>query len=165
MNWYRRGVQSGFSLVELTAAAAVFSMGLSSLSMMMLASVNGTSQARHQTVATTQASSMAEMIATSSDAYGHYVNPADDFPAVCEDVFCDGAAMAADNLLFWQTQLRNELPYGSGRVCRDSTPDDGTFDDPACDGTGAVVIKIFWSESRRDEADDAMKRLVSRLPW
>jgi type IV pilus assembly protein PilV len=166
MNRQSRKIQTGFSLVELAAAAAVFSMGLGSLSMLMLASINGTSQARHQTVGTTQASSMAEMIATSSDAYGHYINPPAAGPGDCHVDFCDSEEMAAANLAFWQVQLRNELPDGSGLVCRDSTPNDGSAEDPQCDGTGAVVIKIFWMEPHGNNAENGgAKRLVSRLPW
>lgn len=121
--------------------------------MMLLTAIYGTTEARHQTVATIQASSLAEMIAMSSDAYGHYIHPPD-------------SDMAIGNMNFWQTQLRNELPGGDGLVCRDSTPDDGNADDPSCDGSGAVVIKVFWAESRHEDPEDSgQRRLVSRLPW
>jgi type IV pilus assembly protein PilV len=153
MNWQFRIFQSGFSLVELSVAMAVYSMGLGSLSMMLLTAIYGTTEARHQTVATIQASSLAEMIAMSSDAYGHYIHP----PV---------SDMAIGNMNFWQTQLRNTLPGGDGLVCRDSTPDDGNADDPSCDGSGAVVIKVFWAESRHEDPEDSgQRRLVSRLPW
>ena len=153
MNWQYRIFQSGFSLVELSVAMAVFSMGLGSLSMMLLTAIYGTTEARHQTVATIQVSSLAEMIAMSSDAYGHYIHPPD-------------SDMAIGNINFWQTQLRNELPGGDGLVCRDSTPDDGNSGDPSCDGSGGVVIKVFWAESRHEDPEDSgQRRLVSRLPW
>ena len=166
MNWRGRFAQSGFSMIEVAVATAVLSMGLGSLSLMMLAAINGTSQARHQTVAATQAASLAEMIALSSDAYGHYLTPPGADVASCESEFCDGAAMAAANHSFWQAQITHALPNGAGFVCRDGSPDDGTPEDPACDGAGAVVIKIFWSDSIGDPAQDAgFRRLVLRLPW
>jgi len=66
----------------------------------------------------------------------------------------------------WQQYLQEELPAGSGMICRDSTPDDGSPDHPSCDGHGPVVIKIFWKESRHQDADDGgLRRVVSRLPW
>jgi type IV pilus assembly protein PilV len=153
VSWQYRFFQSGFSLVELSVAMAVFSMGLGSLSMMLLVAIHGTAEARHQTVAAIQVSSLAEMIAMSSDAYGHYINPPE-------------SGIHAGNMALWQSQLGNELPGGGGLVCRDSTPDDGNADNPSCDGTGGVVIKVFWTEPRqREPEDDGLRRLVSRLPW
>jgi len=161
-----RILQSGFSLIELSIAMAVFSLGLGSLSMMMLAAIHGTAEARHQTVAAIQADSLAEMIAMSSDAYGHYINPLDFDITDCEPDLCESEALAASSMLFWQARVRSELPTGEGLVCRDSTPDDGDASDPSCDGSGAMVIKVFWAESRHDGSeDDGQRRLVSRLPW
>ena len=158
--------QSGFSLVELSVAMAVFSMGLGSLSMMLLAAIHGTAEARHETAAMIQVESLAEMIALNSDAYGHYINPTDSGIAGCDDDNCSGEAMAAFDMASWQSRLRDELPGGTGVVCRDSTPDDGSAIDPLCDGSGTVVIKVFWTEPRRrNPEDDGLKRLVSRLPW
>ena len=166
MNGRFRFFQTGFSLIELSIATAIFSMGLGSLSMMMLAAIHGTAEARHQTVATMQASSLAEMIAMNSDAYGHYINPPGAETPPCQEDFCQGEAMAAGNMVFWQTQLSNELPGGEGLVCRDGTPDDGNSQNPSCDGDGAVVIKVFWEESRHENDEDGgHRRLVSRLPW
>jgi len=158
--------QTGFSLIELSIATAIFSMGLGSLSMMMLVAIHGTVEARHQTVATIQASSMAEMIVMNSDALGHYINPPGSEIAACEEDFCQGEAMAAGNMHFWQSQLHSELPGGEGLVCRDSTPDDGNSSDSSCDGNGAVVVKVFWEESAHENSEDGRhRRLVSRLPW
>ena len=166
MNGRFRFFQTGFSLIELSIATAIFSMGLGSLSMMMLAAIHGTAEARHQTVATIQASSLAEMIAMSSDAYGHYINPPGSEMVLCEEDFCQGEAMAAQNMVFWQSRLHDELPGGEGLVCRDGTPDDGDSQNPSCDGNGAVVIKVFWKEPRHENEDDGgYRRLVSRLPW
>jgi type IV pilus assembly protein PilV len=166
MNRNRPGVQSGFSMIELALATAVFSMGLGSLSLMMLASVQGTAEARHQTVAATQAYSLAESILMQFDAYGHYIDPRGAEANDCNGDFCRSAALATANMAAWRRQLSRELPGSSGLVCRDSTPDDGTASDPACDGNGALVIKVFWTESRHQEAEDGgQRRVVSRLPW
>ena len=166
MNGRFRFFQTGFSLIELSIATAIFSMGLGSLSLMLLTAIYGTAEARHQTVATIQADSLAEMIAMNSAAFGHYISPPEPEVPACEDDYCPAEAMAAGNMIFWQTQLHNELPGGKGLVCRDSTPDDGSALDPSCDGDGAVVIKVFWEESRHhDPEDGGHRRLVSRLPW
>lgn len=156
----------GFSLIELSVATAIFSMGLGSLSMMMLATVQGTAEAHHHTVATSQAESMAEMIAMSSDAYGHYVFPVDAPVITCNEHPCSDGAMAAANVAFWQRHLGEELPGGSGLVCRDSTPDDGKPADASCDDSGSLVIKVFWEETRHaNAAGGGLRRVVTRLPW
>lgn len=166
MNQRKQKLQPGFSLVELAVATAVFSMGLGSLSMMMLSAIHGTMEARHRTVAVTQATSMAEMIAMQSNALDHYINPPDADMLACNEDFCQDVALAAGNLAAWHSQLSGALPGSAGMVCRDSTPDDGTLEDPSCDGEGAVAVKIFWTESRHVQAEDGgRKRVVSRLPW
>ena len=166
MSWQFRRMQSGFSFIELSIATVIFSMGLGSLSMMMTASIQGTAEARYRTEATTQAVSLAEMIAVNSGAIGHYIHPLDSDRTACNDTYCDSASMAAGNIAFWRDQLSHELPGGSGLVCRDSSPDDGTLADPACDGSGAVVVKIFWEDTRHSEDHDGgQRRVVSRLPW
>jgi len=160
------GYQSGFSMIELALATAVFSMGLGSLSMMMLASVQGTAEARHRTVATTQAYSLAEMIALQSDAFGHYVDPLGPGAFDCYENLCRAEALAAADMAAWKRRLSREVPGAYGLVCRDSTPDDGSASDPACDGSGALVIKVFWTESHHEKAaDGGQRRVVSRLPW
>jgi type IV pilus assembly protein PilV len=166
MRKHRRDFQSGFSMIELALATAIFSMGLGSLSMMMLAAVHGTAEARHRTVATTQATSLAEMIAMQSDAFGHYIDPPGAEMLDCNEYFCQDEAMAAANMLSWQRHLARELPGSNGLVCRDSTPDDGNASDPSCDGGGALVIKVFWNESRHENSEDGgQRRVVSLLPW
>jgi Tfp pilus assembly protein PilV len=154
-------------MIELVVATAIFSMGLGSLSLLLLASVQGTAEARHRTVATTQAESLAEMIALQSDAYGHDVfGPSITGAISCNGVTCEGAAFAGDDLESWRRQLTRELPGASGLVCRDRTPDDGKADDPACDGGGALVAKVFWTESRHQQDEDGgERRVVARLPW
>lgn len=159
-------LQRAFSLVELSVAAAIFSMGIGSLSIMMLAAIYGTAEARHQTFATTQADSLAEMIAMNSDASGHYINPPVSEVSACIDGVCATEDLAAWEMTFWQAQLQDGLPGGAGLACRDSTPEDGTAENPECDGGGTVVVKVFWEEARhRDSAVGSQRRVVSGLPW
>jgi len=158
--------QDGFSLVELSVATAIYSMGLGSLSLMLLLAVQGTSNARLETTAAAQAGSLAEMILMTSDAAGHYA-----LPSVADDVSCDSAQacpvaeMAAWQLDRWQRGLAAVLPAGHGLVCRDGTPDDGNAEDAACDDAGGPVIKVFWQQPPDASGPDASPaRHVLQLP-
>ena len=158
----------GFSLLEVTAATAILSMGLGGLSLMMMTAVRGTAEARYVSVAALQAASLAELIAMNPDAVGHYVEPpSGDFSACDLGVSCSPAEMAASHIDAWLGQLRGNLPQGRGLVCFDGSPDDGSAQQPACDGDGGPVVKIFWEEpgGGEDQAEaDGHRRVVARLP-
>ena len=158
--------QTGFSLVELTVATAIFSMGLSGVSMMLLTAVQGTADSRYQTVATAQASSLAEMILMNSDAVGHYIHSSPMNNHACHfDETCSPVDMAAAIMSDWRTQLRHELPGGVGLVCRDSSPNDGEPANSSCDGSGEPVVKVFWEEpGETAEGNRQIRRVISRLP-
>ena len=52
--------------------------------------------------------------------------------------------MATADFARWRTALANALPGGSGVICLDSSPGDGTAAAPACDGPGGqLAIKVF----------------------
>ena len=159
--------QPGFSLIELSVATAIYSLGLGSLSLMMLLAVRGTTEASFQTTATIQAASLAELILMNSDAAGHYAAPFGASTPGCDPgTTCPDEEMAAWHLQTWRSRLAEGLPGGRGLVCRDSTPDDGDAEDAACDGGGGNVIKIFWSlPAAAAEQGDGSGRQVLRLPW
>jgi len=159
--------QSGFSLIEFTVASAIFSMGLAGVSLMLMTAITGTAEAGHQTIATSTASSLAELIALSTDAADHYVDPLPFQANACLDhAECTEEQWAAHEMGLWQQALTTELPNGTGLVCRDSTPDDGHEGDEACDGNGSLVVKVFWQELYRlNVNDDGRRRLVTRVPY
>ncbi len=161
----RHSCESGFSLIEVLIAAAIFSTGLGGLSLLLLSAVMGTAEAGHQTFATNKASSLAEMISMNSVASSHYINPLPGSGPCVIGEDCSGAQLAAADLDHWLGELAYQLPRGSGLVCRDSTPDDGHSANPACDGAGSLVIKVFWLETRfQDDEDGGLRRLVAHLP-
>lgn len=154
--------QRGFSLIELGVATAIYSMGLGSLSMLMLLAVHGTSGARLDTAAVMHTASLAEMIAMNSDAIGHYAFHSGTGP--CDDGQpCSADELAATNLATWRARLEEDLPRGTGLLCRDSTPADGDGEDPACDGYGGPVVKVFWEAPADEERESEPNRQVSRL--
>jgi type IV pilus assembly protein PilV len=158
--------QRGFSLIELSVATAIYSMGLGSLSLMLLLAVHGTAEARLDTVASLDAASLAEMIAMNSAALGHYVYPSSAPAGDCSaDRPCAAEQMAAWTFTNWRDRVAADLPGGEGLLCRDSSPDDGNPTDPACDGAGGPVIKVFWTAPADGETGTTgTQRRVARLP-
>lgn len=155
----------GFSLVELSIATAVLSMGLGGLSLMMMLAVHGTSDARYRTLATSEVSSLAELILMNRDSFEHFIDPA---PLMYEDCsqaeHCSDGERASGMVNSWRVRVQGELPAGDGLVCRDSTPDDGSTGNPACDNAGDPVIKVFWNNGNdADEQAENTQRVVSRL--
>lgn len=154
----------GFSLIELSIATAVFSMGIGSFSLLLLLALHGTAESRYQSTAVTQAESMAERVLMNPDAVGHYIYPAAASPGACNAVACTPEEMAFADVSEWRAALARSLPRGTGIVCRDASPDDGDGSNAACDDSGGPVIKVFWNEPVNEEDEDSARRLVSRLP-
>ena len=152
----------GFSLLEVLVASAVFSLGLGGLSLMMLTSLHGTVEARNQTTAAAQATSLAQLILLNPSTLGHDAYPAKDAMESCEDpTACADPGWAAGNLAQWQAELERGLAHATGLVCRDATPEDGSANAPECDGSGLSVVKVFWTEPKhRNDADESVHRLV-----
>ena len=60
---------------------------------------------------------------------------------------CTPARMALLDYALWSATLARELPGGTGVVCLDATPDDGSASAAACDSSGGMLaVKVFWSE-------------------
>ena len=59
------------------------------------------------------------------------------------------AEMARDDMQRWLDNVGATLPMGSGTVCIDSTPNDGSAPGSAeCDGNGTrFTIKIWWDNN------------------
>lgn len=158
--------EAGFSLIELTVATAIYSMGLGSLSLMMMVAIQGTTDAGHDAVATGQAASLAELILMNPAAIGHYIGDVGGAAPDCEGgISCLPDEMAAWHLQAWRDDLASLLPGGSGLVCLDSSPEDGEPADAACDGAGGPVIKVLWDAPEdEDSPEPGVGRQVARLP-
>ncbi len=60
---------------------------------------------------------------------------------------CTPARMAQLDYAQWSLTLGRELPGGSGVVCLDDSPDDGSAAASGCSGSGSMLaVKVFWSE-------------------
>ena len=159
--------QRGFTLIEALISVVIMSIGLLGVAALQTRSLGSTSIAAKRSQAILLAGDLADRmranrLAADLTSASHYANigPADN---ACRAVHyththaaasCGALELAADDLAEWNTQIAAMLPSGSGVVCRDSTPNDGTVAAPACDGIGdAFAIKIFWTEKSDNRTD------------
>lgn len=156
---------AGFSLIEMLVATTVFSFGMGGMAAMMLSAAGGMSESEHHSLAHLGAASMAATLQLSPTALQHMANPPGSAPLCFEQDGCTDADWAVARYLLWQSRLATELPGGRGMACRDSTPNDGTAEAPACDNTGPMVTKVFWEDPRRaHEPDGGKRRAVVQVP-
>ena len=143
---------SGFSLLEVLIASTLFSLGLAGLAALLLASILGSAEARREGIATLAAASLSEQIRLNPVALERYLNPPEYVSKICSgDSQCTPEQQADFDFRLWQLELADSIKNARGLVCRDETPMDGIEGDSHCDGTGPLVIKIFWNGQGVDE--------------
>ena len=152
--------QRGFTLVEALVSVLIMSIGLLGVAALQTRSLGSTNTSSKRSQAILLAGDLADRmranrVAADPTAGSHYANigAADN---ACRAVHynhthnaavCTAVQLAADDLADWNAQIAALLPSGSGVVCLDSTPNDGTVAAPGCDGAGSsFAIKIFWTE-------------------
>lgn len=136
---------SGFSLLEVLIATTVFSLGLAGFAALLLTSMTGSAQARRESIAAIAAVNLSEQIRMNPGALDRYLNPPDHISIICAgDSQCSPEQQADYDFKLWQLDLADSIQNARGLVCRDETPRDGVEGNSHCDGTGPLVIKIFW---------------------
>jgi type IV pilus modification protein PilV len=136
---------SGFSLLEVLIAATVFSLGLAGFAALLLNSMIGSAQARTEGIAATAAASLAEQIRLNPAALSRYLSPPDNLSIICNGQNpCTPEQQADYDFRTWQLDLADRIQNARGLVCHDATPADGVEGNGHCDGSGPLVIKIFW---------------------
>ena len=148
-----RNRQAGFSLIEVLVAALVLSIGLVGVAGLQAMSLKNNQSAYMSSQASALVYDLADRMRTNvSAANGGFYDPAQAAAnAQCgTPAGCSPQEMAENDLSEWLGMLTGKLPMGSGFVCIDSTPNDGTDSaDPQCDGTGTrFSIKIWWDDNR-----------------
>lgn len=151
-------------------ATVIFSLGLGGLALMMLTAVHGTLEARDETVAAAELSSLAELIMMNPSSTGYAAGPLFGSPGACvSQDDCPGTDWLSGNLRQWHHDLEQNLALATSLVCRDSSPEDGEAGNPACDGAGPAVAKIFWEDPHHQAGDETgaqtgQRRVVMELP-
>ena len=156
------GTQRGFGLVEVMVAAAILSLGLGSVALLLLLAVQGTVAPRSATLAALHARSMVEAMHLLPDAEPAGEASAGGAPDCSAGATCSPNAMILSVVESWQRQIGKDIPTGRGLVCRNSSP----FDDavPGCDDTGVLAVRVEWRDSARDDGPDLRRQFVLGLP-
>lgn len=155
----------GFSLVEVLVSLCVLSLGVIGAASMQLSALRTTRQAGFHNIALQLATDIADQVrASPASSFGATGNAlltldfksseqAPAAPAPCWDAAsgCDSAGMAAFASYEVQSRLKNMLPQGRIKVCRDAAP----WDDQAqayrwdCDSASSlapIVVKLGWRD-------------------
>ena len=145
---------AGYALLEALVAVVVASVGfigaarLQTLGMKM----NASSQLRQKAILLNY--QMTDRIRANRVGFGTgaYDNPSIGSMS-CLTTGCTPAQLAVADMTEWSSDISGQLPNGTGVVCIDSTPNDGTAAAPACDGIGNVLaVKVWWTDSVGDTA-------------
>jgi type IV pilus assembly protein PilV len=158
---WRCGHVQGFTLIEVLVSIFVLSLGVIGVAGMQLSALRASQQSAFQTVALQLAAEMADgmranvgqmILADAANPFlqiDYRAGPAQASPgARCDATDCTPAELAAFDIHNFLSGVREALPGGRARVCRDAVP----WDDAAkalawaCrGGDGApIVIKLGW---------------------
>lgn len=164
--------QGGFSLVEVLVSVFVLAVGIIGAAGIQLNALRTAQQTAFQTAGIQLASEMADKMRANAgrfnltDDKNPFVNldyssadaPLRTSGASCHASACSAEELAAFEIREWENRIRDTLPGGRVRICRDALPWDsgtGTFRwtcTSAAAGmhTAALVIKIGWHGKGRN---------------
>ncbi len=145
------GPRRGIALIEALVAVLLLSMCALAYAALQLRGLSANSSAMWRSKASLLAYDMADRMRANRSAVvdGRYdsLTGAGAAPACGATTSCSPAQMAQLDFALWSATVGNQLPGGSGAVCRDATPDDGSAAAPGCDAAGSMfAVKVFWTE-------------------
>lgn len=160
--------QRGFTLIEVLVAGLILAIGLVGVAGLQAFSLKNNQSAFMRSQATALAYDLADRMRSNvAGANGGFYAPATAALNVgCKTTSgCSPAQLAQHDLAEWSNSVATYLPSGTGFVCIDSTPVDGTgVADPQCDGAGTqFAIKVWWDDDRNGTIDltaDNMERFT-----
>ena len=148
---------AGYALLEALIAVLVTSVGFIGAARLQTLGMSFGSTAGLRQKATLLVDQMTDrMRATQAgmlnNAYNNPTAVAADANCLTASAGCTPAQLAKADMAEWSADIAAQLPGGTGIVCIDSSPDDGTAAAPACSGgTGRVLaVKIWWTDKLRD---------------
>ncbi len=149
---------TGFSLLEALIATVIVSIALLGIAALQLNTQKVNRQSLFHTRAILASHDILERMRANETGTlaGDYNNiEAEEIRSCYTTAGCSASQMAKNDLYEWGGDSPNSivagLAGGSGKVCIDSIPDDGTPTAPKCDGIGVVyAIKVWWRDSNAD---------------
>lgn len=153
MNLQSRNAQSGFTLIEVLVSALILAIGLVGVAGLQAMSLKNNQSAYMRSQATALAYDLADRMRTNVAAAnaGAYAPGKSAVQSGCTTATgCTAQQLAQNDMAEWQAALDGNLPMGTGFVCIDSTPNDGSgVGDPQCDGVGTQFsVKVWWDDNR-----------------
>ena len=146
----------GFSLIEVLVASTIFSFGLAGFAALLLASIISSAEARRDGIASMAAANLAEQLRMNPTALSRYLDPPEYVSRICSgENQCTAEQQADYDFRLWQLELADGIRNARGLICRDETPRDGVERNSHCDGSGPLVIKIFWHGQGSDANGEA----------
>lgn len=143
--------QRGYALMEALVAAAVASVGFIGAARMQTAGLKLNNSSDFRQKAVLLGYQMTDRIRANQTGFraGNYDNPAvGSVTCLTSASGCTPDKLAEADMTEWSADVGSQLPGGSGVVCVDSTPSDGTSAAPACDGVGNVLaVKLWWTDT------------------
>lgn len=170
--------RNGFSLIEVLIAVFVLCTGLLGMLALQLSTLRAAQEAHFETVALHLASDMAEQMrndAGSSEARQQWEQFDFDAPTATSaapvdtcfgtEAACSPAQLAAFDIGQWKSRIKEQLPAGRVRTCRDATPWQSAAQSArwSCNrrANAAVWIKVGWrSESGAPTLEAAPKLML-----
>lgn len=157
-----QGDERGYTLIEVLVALFIMSLGLLGMAGLQVTSLKQNQSAYMRSQATILAYDIIDRMRANVSAVenGNYFVSSGSLTAGCETTSgCTDAQMASHDIARWQARLAEELPSGSGLICRDTNTDDstgGNITTPAC-GTNTdtdlpVVVYVWWNDERASDA-------------
>jgi type IV pilus assembly protein PilV len=156
---------AGFTMLEVLISIVIIAFGLLGIAGLQAFALKNNHSASLRLTATSLAADMVDRMKTNVLAVGagDYNAPtAAPYDAAliggCTGGGCSATQMAQHDLADWGAKIKATLPGGTGVVCLDSTPNDGTGPGAAaCDNVGSVgyVVKIWWSDDRTTKSTAA----------
>lgn len=145
--------QGGFTLIEVLVSALILAIGLVGVAGLQAMSLKNNQSAYMRSQATALAYDLADRMRSNVDAAnaGSYAPGAAAVRATCTtSTGCSAQQLAQNDVSEWQSALAGNLPLGTGFVCIDSTPNDGSgVGDAQCDGAGTQFsVKVWWDDNR-----------------
>lgn len=144
--------QAGVTLIEVLISLLILAIGLLGMAGLQTVSLRSTQSAYLRTQASIASTDIVERVRANLQGIeaSSYDNIDGEATVACNTAAgCNFLELAANDIEEWSVALAADFPTGSGMVCADSSPEDGTPALPACDGVGVLyAVKIWWDEDR-----------------